>query len=597
MAYMVGPSTEQSTGRLDHGMAETTELSNAREHLKYSLCLYGAFSLNLPTGKTVKLGVKQQAMVALLATGANGTRTRSWLQSQLWGNVAATQAAASLRSALAGLRQALGSDARSLLLTSRDRVTLSLDRLNIVGTPRDGEFLEGLDVKYEEGFDDWLRQQRSELEANSGSAVPIHPRSTLQPVENPPSTDLGIEYAVEQLNLLPFIGVLPFQCRHTGDQATALGDAIAEDISRTLSRTGTFSVISHLSARNYSSRLASLQEVTRNLSVDYILTGELDARSSEFGLTIDMHQVRTGTLLWSREFSAETDDFLHGGVEISREIARYAAHSVLAEALKLIRSNPLPTLACHEMLMGAIALMYRGKLDDFVKSRELLAAAIERAPDRPIPQAWFGMWHVLKVQKGFSSDIRIEAEGALDRTERALDLDPQCPVSLSFNGMAQSHFRRRMDVAKERYRGAIDSDPNCSLAWLLLGVVQAFCDQGDEAVQFTDRARRLSPLDPQRYHYDSLSATAHLSAGNYQMALTLADSSLRHNRFHPSTLRVKTIAQHRLGRFDEARLTADELMRIEPRFRVSSYLAEHPAGAFATGRDWASALKEAGVPH
>ena len=596
MACKVYSSTEQNTDRPDHEVAETTKASNAREHLQYRLCMYGAFSLISPTGETLKLGIKQQALVALLATGVNGTRTRSWLQSQLWGNVAAPQAAASLRTALTVLRQILGSDAPSLLIAFRDRLTLNLAQVSIVGTPRDGEFLEGLDVKYEEGFDDWLRQQRSEVEASDGSAVSFHPQPPLQPSENPPSPELGIEYAAEQLNLLPFIGVLPFQRRHTGDQSAILGDVLAEDISRTLSRTGTFSVISHLSARYYSSRQTSLQDVSRDLNVDYLLTGEIDARSSDFGLTVDMHQVRSGTLLWSRELSAETGDFLRGDLEISRDIARYAAHSVLAEALKLIRSNPLPTLACHEMIMGAIALMYRGKPDDFVKSRELLAAAIERAPDRSIPQAWFGMWHVLKVQKGLSSDVRAEADGALDHTERALDLDPQCPVSLSFNGMAQSHFKHRMDVAKERYSGAIDSDPNCSLAWLLLGVVQAFCDQGDEAVRFTDRARRLSPLDPQRYHYDSLSATAHLSAGNYEMALTLADNSLRHNRFHPSTLRVKTIAQQRLGLFDEARLTAGELMRIEPRFRVSSYLAEHPAGAFATGRDWASALKGAGVP-
>ena len=79
-------------------------------------------------------------------------------------------------------------------------------------------------------------------------------------------------------------------------------------------------------------------------------------------------------------------------------------------------------------------------------------------------------------------------------------------------------------------------------------------------------------------------------------AAQLAEHSLQLNHRHTSTLRVKTIALQSLGREAEAHACAKTLMRREPHLTVERYLATHPAGPYQTGRDWAYALRQAGVP-
>lgn len=561
---------------------------------KFHIRVFGAFAFGARDGKAFVLGTKQQALLALLATAPGGTRTRSWLQCQLWGNVQAAQASGSLRNALSTIRRVVGPDCDALISATRERVTIDLDALMVLGTPADGEFLEGLDVKYEEEFNDWLRQQRAYYEAHGAESVappvPAEPPPRREVDEAPPGD------VAERLDLFPYVAVLPFRNRVEASESCVFGDALAEDITRALSRSGIFSVTSHLSSRYFAAKAATLPEVTAALGVRYLLTGETITRGDRFRLNVDLHDACSGRMVWSQEFVGAISDFLRGELDLARDVVLMVARSAMAEAERLVQSMPLPSLSCHEMLMGAIALMHGGKPSGFEHAWRLLDATVDRVPAHSVPRAWLGKWHVLKVQKGLSGDIPADTQAALDHTARALDIDPHCSVSLSFDGFVHSHLCRRIDVAETRYRQAVDANANDAFAWLLYGTLHAFRNQPDEAVRFTTRARRLSPLDPQRYYFESLSATAHLCAGHYVEALELAETSLRRNRRHPSTLRVKTIALQRLGRSAEARASAVELLRVEPDLTVSGYLARHPAATYDTGRDWATALGEAGVP-
>jgi tetratricopeptide (TPR) repeat protein len=226
----------------------------------------------------------------------------------------------------------------------------------------------------------------------------------------------------------------------------------------------------------------------------------------------------------------------------------------------------------------------------------MLEAVAERVPRHPIPHAWLAEWHVLRVQQGWADDAKREALLALDCTRRSLDADPNCSLALAIDGFANTNLLKRFDVAEDRYDLALRANPNEALAWLLKGTLHAFRGEGAQAVEHTEHARRLSPLDPLRYFYDSLAATAALSAGRYERAIELAQGSLRLNRTHTSTWRALAIAQVQLGRVDEARKTAGQLLALEPGLTVKGYLERSPSSAFETGKIWSDALRVAGVP-
>jgi tetratricopeptide (TPR) repeat protein len=240
--------------------------------------------------------------------------------------------------------------------------------------------------------------------------------------------------------------------------------------------------------------------------------------------------------------------------------------------------------------------MHRPALRDFTKSRELIDEILRRTPHAAEAHAWHGKWHVLSVFNGWSADPSKDTQRAVDCTSRALDISPDNAFCLTIDGFAQNNLLRRLDIAEERYTLALKNNPNSALSWLLKGVLHAFRDEGEAAVSATSRARKLSPLDPFGYFYDTLNATAHLAHGEYQQSLELADRSLGSNDRHISTLRTKIVALHYLGRRAEAEHAAGQLLARQPHFTVAAYQKNHPAADYDFGRRVVEALSAAGIP-
>ena len=128
--------------------------------------------------------------------------------------------------------------------------------------------------------------------------------------------------------------------------------------------------------------------------------------------------------------------------------------------------------------------------------------------------AWLANWHVLRVQQGWSEDARQDTYFALECTKRALDIDPDCSLALAINGFVHVNLLKQFDVAEDSYERALATNPSNAYAWLLKGTLHAFKSEGRQAVDNTERALRLSPLDPHRYFYDSLAATACVATGS-----------------------------------------------------------------------------------
>jgi Flp pilus assembly protein TadD len=142
----------------------------------------------------------------------------------------------------------------------------------------------------------------------------------------------------------------------------------------------------------------------------------------------------------------------------------------------------------------------------------------------------------------------------------------------------------------------VNANPSHALGWLYLGTVNAFKGDGAAALAATRRALELSPLDPQRYYFESLSATAALSAQQYANAESLARSSLALNRMHQSTWRALTIALVSQGKMDEARAALAKALELDPALTVETYLARMPNAQLETGQEWARCLAMAGLP-
>jgi TolB-like protein/Tfp pilus assembly protein PilF len=520
-------------------------------------------------------GAKHRALFVLLATAPFGRRTRSFLQDTLWGTSCYDSGRQSLRRALSDIKATMGPAFEQLLTVNNAEVSLDLSQVHFIGRPGGGEFLEGIDIRDNE-FNDWLRGVRM----NPGQLDALFSVSAQPP---PPS-------------ILPSIAILPFRPVFGTSESATLGDWLAEEVSRSLSRSNLLAVISHLSSRRMAATSVDFSALRMLLGVDYCVSGSLRLFGDTAVLDTDFIDTASGRILWTRQAAGTVAEFLSPDSAPVAEIVRTVGRTIASDALTHVRGRPVTELADHELLIAGVGLMHEQRIASFARSRELLDEALRRAPRAAEAHAWMGEWYVMAVFNGWSNDRRRDTQRALDSTARALDIEPGNAFCLTIDGVVHNNLLQRLDVAEDRFAGALDVNPNESMAWLLSGVLSAYRDQGVQAVTRVEKAIRLSPLDPFGYFFESMAATAHLAAENFDRALDYADRSLARNPRHLSTLRARIAALHFLGRPAEARQSANELMRLQPEFTVEGYRRSHPAAEFPLGRNVVEALSASGVP-
>lgn len=397
-------------------------------------------------------------------------------------------------------------------------------------------------------------------------------------------------------NLLPTLAVIPFLGRSVPDEHQVLGEILAEEMIRECSCSTDLNVISRLSTTAFRGRIASLDEFIKHLNANYVLSGTYRVNDEKVVLNAELAEAKSSTVVWSQRLEDKIGGVITGEQEIIGRVVADVRSAVMSNELKRARSQALPTLESYSLLMGAVALMHRMHRPDFERARELLQNLIDRMPRQPMPYAWLAKWHVLRWQQGWTDSPQEDSDHALASAKKALDADPQSSLALAVDGLVRTHFTKQLDLATQSYEMAVESNPNDSLAWLHKGALQAFMDNGKMAVESARRALSLSPLDVHRYYYDSLAATASLSAHRYGDALRLAQRSLRANKAHTSTMRVKAVAQWQLGLHEDARTTGQELLTLEPALTVDSWLRRSPSSEYRIGKEIADVLRQLGIP-
>ncbi|MEO0977939.1 MAG: adenylate/guanylate cyclase domain-containing protein [Pseudomonadota bacterium] len=396
-------------------------------------------------------------------------------------------------------------------------------------------------------------------------------------------------------DLQPTIAVLPLVCPSVSQETMVWSNLITEDLVGALAKSPALSVISNLSTASFRAKALELEDIRTKLSADFIVTGSFRQSTDQTILDLELIETRTGLVVLSERLEFETSELLQRNTIFS-DLANRMHGALLNREMKRALSAPLPTLEGYAILFGAIALMNRLSLQDFELARELLDGLIERVPNAPAALAWKARWHVLKVQQGWADDPGLEAKLALDCTERALDIDPLNSAALVAEGFVRNNLLHDLDEAEELFDSALELTPNDATGRALRAGLYTFRGEGAKAAQDAEYALHLAPLDPNRFFFQAMAAGASLANNDNARALELAASSLRLNRSHTSTLRVKAVAEWRLGKHEEARKTLAKLLKKQPNFSISWWRKSSPAADFEMGRAFARSLKELGVP-
>jgi len=393
------------------------------------------------------------------------------------------------------------------------------------------------------------------------------------------------------------LAVIPFADLLSTSPSKGIGDIIADGVIAQLSQSPGLHVVSRLSTMHFRERKTSLTEIASRLQVRYAVSGTYTVSGSEVLISAELSDTTTGHVVWSGRMHGEWRDLLTIDSQLIHRVADTVHKKILETAVAKAVIRPLPTLSSYELFLGGIAMMHRSNAEEFDTSRRLLESLTERHRRIALPYAWLGKWYVLRsIQGAPVADMTQAASLALERTHRALDLEPSSALALAIEGFVYCHLKKDLETADMRLQEACTVNPSEGFAWLFLAVMRAFKGDSVAALEAGHRALALSPMDPLRYYYESLMASCEFSAGRYEEAVRWCESSRRRNRQHLSTLRMLITANAVLGRDEQARAAASELLRIRPDYTVAAYEAHSVAALYPFGQKVARAMRGAGVP-
>src|SRR5882762_3142692 len=221
------------------------------------------------------------------------------------------------------------------------------------------------------------------------------------------------------------LAVLPFQ-NLTGDaKQEYLADGLTEEMIAQLSRLHPeqLGVIARTSVMGYKHGDQRLDQIGRDLAVQYVLENSLRRSGDQLRITSQLLRVKDQSHLWSHDYDYRAQDVLAVQVHVATAVAREIQLRLTAQReAELARSQPLNPEAFDAYLQGRY--FFQRNTD---KDTDMAARYFERATqlDPSSALAWVGLARARRWQA--VQGLIPSAEGqrlAREAVERALSLNP-----------------------------------------------------------------------------------------------------------------------------------------------------------------------------
>jgi adenylate cyclase len=390
----------------------------------------------------------------------------------------------------------------------------------------------------------------------------------------------------------PSIAVLPFVNMSDDKSQEYFSDGLTEEIITALSKSQRLFVIARESSFSYKGRPIKVQMVGRELGVKYVLEGSVRMAVDQVRITAQLIDATTGRHLWAETYDRELKDLFALQDEITKNImASLQVKLTDGEQARLYAKGTGNLQAFLKCLQGR-EYMYRFSREGIDLARPLLKEAIALDENYAAPYRWLGGSHMLDVILGDSKDPKESIMTALKLAQKAISLDDSFVPAHCL--LARLYvFIRQYDKAVAQAERAVTINPNSADAYDYLGVVLVQADRAEEAIPLMKKGIRLNPIPPKNYLYHL--AGAYRSTEQYEEAISVLKNVLHRDANDFLGHLFLTMSYSQLGREEEARAEAAEVLRINPKFRAERLRTMAPSKNREKVERAIDALRKAGL--
>jgi adenylate cyclase len=394
------------------------------------------------------------------------------------------------------------------------------------------------------------------------------------------------------------IAVLPFNNMSGNPEQEYFTDGITEDIITELSRFSDLEVIARNSTFQYKGRAVDVRVVSRELGVRYVLEGSVRQAGDRIRVTAQLIDAQSGNHIWADRYDRKLVDTFEIQDELVRTIVPILASRMNRAEIARIATKPPANWQAYDYYMRAMAAFQEFSREPALglhnRIRELAEECLRLDPHLArghVLRSTVSLtaWSIPLSERYQRPDVLARALASAERAVSLDNLDPQAHAQLGYVYV----FQRRPVDAMAQYEAAVALNPNY-VDWRYPAILLA-AGHAERAIEIGERYRRLDPFaSPAASIFVAL---AYYSQSRFAEALKALDGTLAPSMNHVSRRVIRAASLAKLGRVDEAKAEADDVLRIKPDW--------HMANAPMMGGDrsttpfhklFAEGLRAAGLP-
>ncbi len=391
----------------------------------------------------------------------------------------------------------------------------------------------------------------------------------------------------------PSIAVLPFDNMSADREQEYFCDGMVEDIITALSKISGLLVIARTSTFTYKGKPVDVKQIGRDLGVRYVLEGSVRKSGDKVRITAQLIDAGDGTHVWAARFDRDLTDIFALQDEITRNVVS-ALHVRLVEGEQArVWHRATENLAAWECLMHGRAHFRRFGKAENARARGLFEKSVELDPGYSTAWVWLGWSHWTDVRNLWSENASASLARAEEHTQKAVTLDENLSEVHALLG-AIHLMKGNYDDAIAEGEKAVALEPDGADLNAMLAMTLNWSGRPEAAVALVEKAMRLSPMYPAWY----LAVLAHACrlGGDFEKAVTYARQSIARNPENMGPRIGLIVSCIELGREDEARAQAQEVMNLNRAFSLSKYAGSLTYRDAAVSERGLAALRSAGLP-
>ena len=414
------------------------------------------------------------------------------------------------------------------------------------------------------GADDKLR-----ILVPKGSYVPIFdffdPTVAVDFATHVPARDWAARVSPNSQRVL----VLPLNVQFQSEKCRTFSDGLVEQLIVELSRYRDIAVISFTGSDKPNDPATNPLLSGIELNARFVVSGSVRRSGNQLRITIRLHDVQTGSIIWSDAFDLDTRPAR--ALEAQDRIARQAA-AAIADYYGVI-SHLLTVQSVHATdrpwtLQDAI-LRHRYLARTLTEkvyrlARPDLEYATQHAAHHPM--VWAALAHTIFYGNVLGFDDDNDWMTVVYRfAQRSFELDHNCAFGHVVMALHEL-YQRDFDDVFETCDRIMKGNPHAPSTRLSAGFFRALAGDWDAGADMLSGALGAL-IHPPGWAY-RVTFLNHYRKKNYGRALYEITKYHAPEHFTPPLLRSAALAQ--LGRIEEAKIARSEVMRICPAFYAIS---------------------------